>query len=285
MDDSTRPRRRMAAAKTTTTARAAASAAEPTTVTALTLSMLQSGATADLIETVLKHREREAADKREHAYRAAFLAFQSKGVEIIKTASYVNLEGEEIWYAPLAQLIETLSPALTAAGLSHRFIPNQLDNGDIAITCRLTHVDGHSEEATLSGPPNDSPDLTKAQAKVATSTLLQRATLKAVCGVAEKHDDLDGRRTATNGAAGASGAPEAEEPPRRERTESATKAAPAADLASGGERQNIQVRCRLNNRDLSALLDQALGADAELVDRTTLEGLTKDQYKLVRAVL
>ena len=284
MDDSTRPRRRItAAAKKPTTARTAA--ALPTGAVDLTLTLLKNGATPELITATLAQHAREAQDKREQAYRAAFLAFQAKGVDIIKTASYTNAAGEEIWYTPLPQLIEALSPALNGAGLAHRFIPGQPAADLITITCRLTHVDGHFEEATLSGPPNESPDMTRSQAITATVTLLQRATLKAVCGVAEKHDDLDGRRTATDGAAGGSGAPEAEEPPRRERPAPATKAATAADLASGGERQNIQVRCRLNNRNLSAVLEQALGADAELVDRTTLEGLTKDQYKLVRAVL
>lgn len=282
MDDSTRPRRRIAAAaKKPTTARTAA--ALPTGAVDLTLTLLKNGATPELITANLAQHAREAQDKREQAYRAAFLAFQAKGVDIIKTASYTNAAGEEIWYTPLPQLIEALSPALNGAGLAHRFIPGQPAADLITITCRLTHVDGHFEEATLSGPPNESPDMTKSQAITATVTLLQRATLKAVCGVAEKHDDLDGRRTSTDAAAPAQ--QEEELPPRRERSEPASAQAATPDLATAGERQNILVRARTKSRDVAGLLADTLGEAAARINVGTLEGLTKEQFKLVRAVL
>ena len=286
MDDSTRPRRRIAAAAKTP-AKARADAPLPTTSVELTMALLKSGATPELITATLAHRDREAAEKRQQAYRVAFLAFQGQGVEIIKTSSYQNAEGEEIWYTPLAQLIEGLLPALNAAGLSHRFIPNQLSNGDISITCRLTHVDGHFEEATLSGPPNESPDLTKAQANVATSTLLQRATLKALCGVAEKHDDLDGRRTSVDGSGSSTPSSIEQEPPRREKSlaEPKNTAQPSEPMATLGERQNILVRARMNGRDVAGLLANALGDGAAHIPVGTLEGLTKEQFKLVRAEL
>jgi len=283
LDDSTRPRRRIAAAaKKPTTARTAA--ALPTGAVDLTLTLLKNGATPELITATLAQHAREAQDKREQAYRAAFLAFQAKGVDIIKTASYTNAGGEEIWYTPLPQLIDALSPALNGAGLAHRFIPGQPAADLITITCRLTHVDGHFEEATLSGPPNESPDMTKSQAITATVTLLQRATLKAVCGVAEKHDDLDGRRTSTDAAAPVQQQQE-EQPPRRERSDWAPTQAAAPDLATAGERQNILVRARTKSRDVAGLLFDTLGEAAAQINVGTLEGLTKEQFKLVRAVL
>ena len=54
----------------------------------------------------------------------------------------------------------------------------------VTVTCRLTHADGHSEETTISAPPDNSGNKSPAQAVASTITLLQRYTLLSLLGIA-----------------------------------------------------------------------------------------------------
>jgi hypothetical protein len=62
----------------------------------------------------------------------------------------------------------------------------------ISVTCILSHRDGHSEETTLSGPPDASGNKNAIQAIGSTLTYLQRYSLVQALGLAAANDD-DGR--------------------------------------------------------------------------------------------
>jgi hypothetical protein len=95
----------------------------------------------------------------------------------------------------LAEIARTVDPILTKHGLSYRF-RTQSDAGSVAVTCILSHRDGHSEETTLSASHDGSGSKNSIQAIGSTITYLQRYTLKAALGLAASNDD-DGKTAET----------------------------------------------------------------------------------------
>ncbi len=56
-------------------------------------------------------------------------------------------------------------------------------------------------------------------------------------------------------------------------------------MATGGEKQHIKVRCGHAKRDLAEVLATVLGDAGKAINAETLEGLTKEQFKALRAAL
>lgn len=192
------PRRASAAAKPAA-ARSSAPIPGATPSVLLTMELLGRGATPDLIASVLAAKEREDKAAGAIAYSQALSAFQAKGVQLIKTThrEFVAEDGSAVdyWYAPLPQVIDAVRPVLQECGLVHSFRTVDQTADWITVACRITHLaTGHTEETQMGGPPDFSGDKQGAQAFTSTTTLLQRATLKAALGLAEQQDDGDGRR-------------------------------------------------------------------------------------------
>ncbi len=91
-------------------------------------------------------------------------------------------------YEDLAEIAETVKPILKKHGLSYRFRTQQ--NGLIvSVTCIVSHVDGHSEENTLSASNDTSGSKNAIQAVGSAVTYLERYSLKAALGLAAAEDD------------------------------------------------------------------------------------------------
>ena len=91
-------------------------------------------------------------------------------------------------YEDLAEIAETVKPILQKHGLSYRFRTSQ--NGAIvSVTCVVSHVDGHSEENTLSASNDTSGSKNAIQAVGSAVTYLERYSLKAALGLAAAEDD------------------------------------------------------------------------------------------------
>jgi hypothetical protein len=92
----------------------------------------------------------------------------------------------------LAEIARTIDPILGKHGLSYRFRVTSNVNEPIAVTCIISHRDGHFEETTLRAARDDSGNKNAIQQIGSTITYLQRYTLKAALGLAAAKDD-DGR--------------------------------------------------------------------------------------------
>lgn len=152
----------------------------------------------DLLD--LQHRwERAEAEK---AYNEAFAKFKAEAIDIVKNKSVTAgpLAGKS--YAELFSVVNAVTPALSAHGLSASWKVTKDEKDWIEVTCYLKHVKGHSESVSLGGPPDAGGAKNAIQARASTVTYLERYTLKAICGVAESGDDNDGR--------GGKGMPDAE---------------------------------------------------------------------------
>lgn len=156
---------------------------------------LESGADLDRLERLMTMKERWDAGEAARAYNVAFAAFKAEAEQIIKRkrVQYASEKGTTDYkHAELADVHEALTPALSKHGLSVNFVLEQ-ERDWLRVTCVLKHQLGHSESATLGGPPDTKGGKNPVQAIASTITMLQRQTMKAVCGVAEKGDDDDGR--------------------------------------------------------------------------------------------
>lgn len=90
-------------------------------------------------------------------------------------------------YADFSAFSSVVDPILAKYGLSYGFRTRQDDK--IHVTCVLFHRAGHSEENTLSGPPDTTGNKNAMQAIGSTVTYLQRYTLGGALGLAATEDD------------------------------------------------------------------------------------------------
>lgn len=148
---------------------------------------------ADMRAMLDLQKEWEANEARK-AYNEAMAAFKAEAVEIIKRkeVDFATAKGRTQYkHAELSDVIDAVGPALSKHGFSWSWTLRQ-DKSWLEVTCVLKHRLGHFESVTLGAPPDDSGGKNTIQSIVSTKTYLERHTLKAACGVAEKGEDNDG---------------------------------------------------------------------------------------------
>jgi hypothetical protein len=163
---------------------------------ALMVQALGQGADLERVEKMLELQERWERREAEKAYNDAMAGFSAEAIEIIKNkqVDYANSKGGRTQYkhAELSGVVEAVKPALARHGFSYRWNTTQRPDW-LEVTCILKHRLGHFETCTLGGPPDDSGGKNRIQAVKSTKSYLERQTLEAICGVAEKGEDNDGQ--------------------------------------------------------------------------------------------
>lgn len=162
---------------------------------AMMLAAQRQGATLEQVEKMMDLQERWEKREAEKAYNDAMAAFSAEAIEIIKRkqVDYLNSKGGRTQYkhAELSDVVEAVKPVLARHGFSYRWNTEQTPDW-LSVTCILKHRLGHSESCTLGGAPDDSGGKNRIQAVKSTKSYLERQTLEAICGVAEKGEDNDG---------------------------------------------------------------------------------------------
>jgi hypothetical protein len=133
----------------------------------------------------LEERWRKAEAKR--AYVAAFTKFKKNMPDVVKDLLNKQYGSD---YSSLANLVNTTNRALGEYDLNANWRPDQSADG-IRVTCVMTHVDGHSEEVTLIGPPDTSGTKNPLQGIKSTLTYLEGATFQAITGVVARSKVLN----------------------------------------------------------------------------------------------
>lgn len=153
-------------------------------------SKIDAAGMATLLDAQLKYEANEARK----AYAEAMAAFKLDPPKILKdrTVGY-QAKGGTVGYnhASLSNVTTCINTALSKHGLAASWVTGQ-DNGSVKVTCKITHVLGHSEETCLSALPDGSGSKNAIQAIGSTVTYLQRYTLLALTGLATYEDD-DGK--------------------------------------------------------------------------------------------
>lgn len=157
---------------------------------------LSRGMDVDTIKGLMDLQLRWEKAEAEKAYNEAFAAFKSEAVSFVKNKKVTDgpLKGKS--YAELYSVVDAVTPALSAHGLSASWKVTKDEPQWIEVTCTLKHIKGHAESVSLGGPPDVGGAKNAIQARASTVKYLERYTLQAVCGVAERGDDNDGASTA-----------------------------------------------------------------------------------------
>ena len=153
----------------------------------------------DKLEALLKVQMQWEANEAKKAYVQAMAAFKENPPEILKdkTVNYTAKGGTVNYkHATLYNVTTKINQELSKHGLTAAWVTSQ-DNGSVKVTCKITHVMGHSEETCLSAPPDNTGSKNVIQAIGSTVTYLQRYTLLALTGLATCGQDDDGKASGT----------------------------------------------------------------------------------------
>jgi len=165
---------------------------------------VEKGADIEKLAQLMELQQKWEANEARKAYNAALAAFKADPPKISKNRRVGFDTGRgrtEYKHATLDHVCDAVGSALTKHGLNHHWELDQKDSL-IIVTCVLTHIMGHSERVTMSGPPDDSGSKNKIQQSGSTVTYLQRYTLLAATGLAAANTDNDGAGAAGNGGGG-----------------------------------------------------------------------------------
>jgi hypothetical protein len=146
----------------------------------------------EALDSLFNLYERQEGMKARKAFAAAVAAAKSEITPIVKRAivDYMNKKGDRTHYGheTLADIDDQVDPILAKHNLSTRYRSHQKD-GLVFVTCILEHADGHFEETTLSGTPDQSGSKNNYQAVGSAVTYLQRYTKKIILGLSAAKDD------------------------------------------------------------------------------------------------
>lgn len=157
---------------------------------------LASGASIETLERLMGLQERWQAGESRKAFDAAIANAKSEigPIEKNRRVLFESQKGKTDYrFEDLAAIAAAVDPVLSRHGLSYRYRTAQA-NGQLTVTCVLSHRDGYSEETTLSAAYDSSGNKNGIQAVGSAMTYLQRYTLKAALGLAVSNDD-DGKAT------------------------------------------------------------------------------------------
>ena len=157
---------------------------------------LSKGADLVQLEKLLDIKERYEALEAKKAYVKAMAEFKKNPPKIQKDKNvsipHKNDNGfTKYSHASLANVSEKINAGLSLHGLSAAWSTQQ--NGQILVTCKITHEKGHSEETTLSAPADNTGSKNPIQQIGSTITYLQRYTLLSLVGLATEGQDDDGK--------------------------------------------------------------------------------------------
>lgn len=177
----------------------------PTSVAPITpMDMLDravtSGANVETLTQLMNLQERWQATQARMAFDEAMATAKANMPSIVKNKKVDFTTGKgrtNYQYEDLASIMNQIGPVLSANGLSVRYRTSAEPNQPIAVTCIISHRQGHSEENTLMASRDDSGNKNSIQAIGSTVTYLQRYTLKAALGLAAAADDDGGKADQT----------------------------------------------------------------------------------------
>lgn len=147
---------------------------------------MERGMDAATIKEFMDLADRHEAKQAKRAFDQAMSEFRSQCPTIRRTAKAHNSN-----YAPLDKTIEQIKELMHDCGLSHSWRTNQ-DGEKITVTCVVSHVDGHSEQTSLSSAPDDGGKMNSIQRIGSAVSYLERYTLFAILGLASGDMDDDG---------------------------------------------------------------------------------------------
>lgn len=146
------------------------------------------------LEKFIELQERWESNEARKAYHRAMAEFKANPPKINKDkkVSFHTEKGTTSYnHATLANVTGKINSELSKYGLSASWKTMQT-NDAITVSCKITHVLGHSEETSLTAGRDKSGSKNDIQALGSTITYLERYTLLAMVGLATFEQDDDG---------------------------------------------------------------------------------------------
>ena len=147
---------------------------------------VQGGADLEKLEKLLDIQLKYEANEAKKAYHVAMTAFKANPPMILKDKT-VSYNETSYKHASLYAVAKSINDGLSKHGLSASWKTAQ--SGAVSVTCKITHIMGHSEETTLSAAADSSGSKNSIQAIGSTITYLERYSLLALTGLAAFDDD------------------------------------------------------------------------------------------------
>lgn len=147
---------------------------------------VQQGQGLEQIRELMQLEREWKADKAREAFYAALADFKQAPLHITKDKENKQYGSR---YTSIGNLVNTANEAMAPFGLNARWAIDQ-SNG-ISVTCILSHTLGHSEQVTMSGPPDASGSKNPLQQIKSTVTYLKISTFEAVTGIVSTEGNLD----------------------------------------------------------------------------------------------
>ena len=150
----------------------------------------------DKVEKMMELQERFENNEARKAYHVAMTAFKANPPSINNDA-HVNYKSAKTGqvtdykHATLFNVMEKINKSLSEHGLSAAWVTEQPEKG-ISVTCKITHILGHSESTTLKSDADLSGGKNNIQAIGSTVKYLQRYTVLSLTGLATADMDDDG---------------------------------------------------------------------------------------------
>jgi len=164
---------------------------DPVTPMSLVQMAVEQNADLDKLERLMVMQEKWEANEARKAFNHAIAKFRAECPPIKKTKKAHNSK-----YAGLSETVEQIKPHLEACGLSYTWHTSQA-NGCVSVTCKVTHIMGHSDETTLFSDPDTSGSKNSIQSIGSAVSYLQRYTLTSILGLASTDEfDDDGNGVA-----------------------------------------------------------------------------------------
>ncbi len=154
---------------------------------------IEKGADLDKLEKLMDLQMRWEQNNARKAYHEAMAQFKANPPEIEKDkkVAYGNTKYN---HASLSNVTAKINSELSKYGLSASWTTTQTDKG-VTVTCKISHVLGHSEETSLTAGLDKSGAKNDIQALGSTISYLERYTILALTGLATSEMDDDGQGT------------------------------------------------------------------------------------------
>jgi len=165
----------------------APSSAIATTPAQLLQIAVDKGADIERLEKLMDLQLRWEASEARKSFVEAMTEFRAECPVITK-----NRDAHNSRYATLAHTLSLVQGLLSKYGLSHTWKTEQGESGLIAVTCCVTHRQGHQECTSMSAQADTSGSKNSIQAIGSTVSYLERYTLFAILGLASTDQDDDG---------------------------------------------------------------------------------------------
>ncbi len=164
---------------------------DPTNPASMLVMAVEKGADISQIEALMGLQERWEKEQARKAFFAAYSKFQSEVPIVLKSKA-----GHNFKYAPIGAIVSQIREALRSAELSYRFeYAEDLKNDTLTVTCIASHILGHQERTTQTGPIDTSGSKNAIQAVGSSTAYLERYTLKGAFGITIADEDDDGVAT------------------------------------------------------------------------------------------